>query len=70
MSTPQMGIFSLGDGSHSFIEFALRGSPPANDVVVAVASMHDQRKTTDAVNLVVGFRPELWRAAAPADAPA
>ena len=65
-----MGIFSLGDGSHSFIEFALRGSPPANDVVVAVASMHDQRKTTDAVNLVVGFRPELWRAAAPADAPA
>jgi len=70
MSTPQMGIFSLGDASHSFLEFNLRGSPAAKDVVAAVADMHNQRKTIEAVNLVVGLRPELWRTAAPTDAPA
>ena len=69
MNTPQMGIFSLGDASHSYMEFALRSGASAKDAVSAVADMHDPRKTTEGVNLVVGFRPELWRAVAPADAP-
>jgi porphyrinogen peroxidase len=69
MNTPQMGIFSLGDASHSFMEFALHAGVTARDAVAAVADMHDPRKTTEGVNLVVGFRPELWRAVAPADAP-
>lgn len=69
MNTPQMGIFSLGDASHSYIELALRSDAAAKDAVSAVADMHDPRKTTEGVNLVVGFRPELWRTVAPADAP-
>ncbi len=64
-----MGIFSLGDASHSFMEFALRSGAAAKDAVRAVAAMHDPRKTTEGVNLVVGFRPELWSAVAPDDAP-
>jgi putative iron-dependent peroxidase len=70
MSTPQVGIFSLGDASHSFMEFALLGDASAKDVVRVVADLHDPRKTIEGVNLVVGFRPELWRSVAPADAPA
>ena len=70
MNTPQVGIFSLGDASHSFTEFGLRSGAASKDAVRAVADMHDPRKTTESVNLVVGFRPELWRAVAPADAPA
>jgi porphyrinogen peroxidase len=69
MSTPQMGIFSLGDAAHSFMEFGLRERAPAHHVVSAIADMHGPRKTIEGVNLVVGFRPELWRIVAPADTP-
>jgi putative iron-dependent peroxidase len=37
--------------------------------VAAVASLREPRTTMGGVNLVAGFRPELWRAAAPVDAP-
>jgi len=70
MSTPQVGIFSLGDASHSFIEFALRDDAVATDAVSTVAGIHGPRQTIEGVNFVVGFRPELWRTVAPADAPA
>jgi putative iron-dependent peroxidase len=69
VTTPQIGIFSLGDASHSFMEFGLHAGVTAKDAVRAVADMHDPRKTVEGVNLVVGFRPELWRAAAPDGAP-
>ena len=69
MNSPQMGIFSLGDASHSFLEFALRGGATPQDAVRALAGLHDPRKTIEGVNLVVGFRPELWRAVAPSDSP-
>jgi putative iron-dependent peroxidase len=68
MSTPQMGIFSLGDSAHSYLELALRSDATATQVVSAVVDM-DPRKTVEGVNLVVGFRPELWRDVAPADTP-
>jgi putative iron-dependent peroxidase len=70
MSTPQTGIFSLGDASHSFMEFAVRSGTAATSVVSAVAQIHDPERTISGVNFVVGFRPELWRSAAPNDAPA
>jgi putative iron-dependent peroxidase len=70
MSTPQTGIFSLGDASHSFMEFTVRSGTAATSVVSAVAQIHDPERTISGVNLVVGFRPELWRSAAPDDAPA
>jgi porphyrinogen peroxidase len=69
LSTPQIGIFSLGDASHSYMELALQNGTAAKVAVRALADMHDPRKTIEGVNLVVGFRPELWRAAAPAEAP-
>lgn len=65
MTTPQMGIFSLGDTSHSYTEFVLRDGVGAGDAIRAVAAIHDPRKTTEGVNLVVGFRPEMWRALRP-----
>jgi putative iron-dependent peroxidase len=70
MSIAQMGIFALGDASHDFIEFALRDGVSPEAAVRAVAGMHNPRETIEGVNLVAGFRPELWRAAEPADAPA
>lgn len=69
MTMPQMGIFSLGDAAHSFMEFTLRSGEAATSIVSAVAEIHDPRRTIDGVNLVVGFRPELWRSVAPDDAP-
>lgn len=69
LSTPQIGIFSLGDASHSFLELGLRSGTAAKVAVDALAAMHDPRKTVEGVNLVAGFRPELWRAAVPAEAP-
>ena len=69
MSTPQVGIFSLGDASHSFLEFAMVAGAASKDAVSMIADMHGPRKTIEGVNFVVGFRPELWRAVAPADTP-
>jgi putative iron-dependent peroxidase len=69
MNTPQSGIFALGTASHAYLEFdAFAGQ--ARDLVAAIASLREPRTTMGGVNLVAGFRPELWRQAAPGDAPA
>ena len=39
-------------------------------LVAAISSLREPRTTMGGVNLVSGFRPELWRKAAPDDAPA
>ncbi|GAC1581561.1 MAG: hypothetical protein NVS3B7_16680 [Candidatus Elarobacter sp.] len=70
MITGQTGIFALGDAAHGFFEFALRPGVDAAALVGAVADLRPPHTTVGGVNLVVGFRPELWAAAAPADAPA
>ena len=70
MSVAQIGIFALGDASHSFLEFALRTTASPEAGVRSIADLRDSRKTAEGVNVVAGFRPELWRAVAPADAPA
>jgi len=68
VSTPQSGIFALGTASHAYLEFdAAPGRGP--DLVGAVASLREPRTTMGGVNLVAGFRPELWRMVAPNDAP-
>jgi porphyrinogen peroxidase len=64
-----MGIFALGDPSHSFMEFTLHRGVLASDAIRTVADLHDPRKTSEGVNLVVGFRPELWRSVLPKEAP-
>jgi porphyrinogen peroxidase len=66
---PQPGIFALGTASHAYLELdASQGVAPA-DLVRGVASLREPRTTMGGVNLVAGFRPELWREVAPADAP-
>jgi putative iron-dependent peroxidase len=70
MSAAQNGIFALGTASHAYLEFDLCSGATGSDLVDAIASLREPRTTMGGVNLVVGFRPELWRQVEPADAPA
>lgn len=69
MATPQTGIFALGTMSHAYLQFDLRPADAAADLVALVASLREPRTTIGGVNLVAGFRPELWAAVAPEAAP-
>jgi putative iron-dependent peroxidase len=69
MKTPQGGIFALGTASHSYLEFDAIDPAKGQALVRAIASLHEPRTTMGGVNLVVGFRPELWRQTVPEDAP-
>jgi porphyrinogen peroxidase len=69
MRTPQGGIFALGTSSHAYLEFDGSAEQEPRALVAAVASLREPRTTMGGVNLVAGFRPELWRAAASDDAP-
>jgi putative iron-dependent peroxidase len=70
MTTPQTGIFALGTASHAYLELDGVAARTGPEVVAAVASLREPRTTMGGVNLVAGFRPELWREAAAEDAPA
>jgi putative iron-dependent peroxidase len=70
MATPQTGIFALGDAAHIYLEFALTAGTGAEQLVRTVVAIHEPRTTVGGVNVVIGFRPELWRAVAPDDTPA
>ncbi len=69
MAIPQSGIFALGTSSHAYLEFDALASDAAPDLVGAVASLREPRTTMGGVNLVAGFRPELWRNRSPDDTP-
>jgi putative iron-dependent peroxidase len=69
MRYPQPGIFALGTASHAYLEFDTLDSRSPAELVQTIASMREPRTTMGGVNLVVGFRPELWREIAPDDAP-
>jgi len=67
--SPQTGIFALGTSSHTYLEFdVVAGVEPAA-AVARVASLREPRTTIGGVNVVAGFRPELWAGVAPDDAP-
>lgn len=68
MATPQTGIFALGDAAYTFLEFTRIGGSE-EDLVRAVVDIREPHTTVGGVNLIVGFRPELWRAVAADDAP-
>jgi putative iron-dependent peroxidase len=70
MSSPQSGIFALGTAAHAYLEFDVSGGRAGTELVPAIASLREPRTTMGGVNLVAGFRPELWRRVAPDDAPA
>src|SRR5262245_23057804 len=65
MAHPQTGIFALGTLSHAYVEFDLVDRAHAAGLVAEVADLDEPRTTMGGVNLVTGFRPELWRAVAP-----
>jgi putative iron-dependent peroxidase len=68
MNSPQAGIFALGTSSHAYLEFdSSEGRGP--ELVTLAASLREPRTTMGGVNLVAGFRPELWREVAPDDSP-
>jgi putative iron-dependent peroxidase len=69
MTSPQRGIFALGTASHAYLEFDVSSAAKGRDLVAAVSSLREPRTTMGGVNLVAGFRPELWREVAPDDAP-
>ncbi len=69
VADPQGGIFALGTASHAYLEFDAVDADSATAVVQAVASLREPRTTMGGVNLVAGFRPELWRQAVLGDSP-
>jgi putative iron-dependent peroxidase len=69
VSTPQGGIFALGTASHAYLEFDASAAHGGHALVAAISALREPRTTMGGVNLVAGFRPELWRAVAPDDAP-
>lgn len=70
MASPQTGIFALGTAAHAYLEFDLLASADGPAAVASVARLREPRTTIGGVNLVAGFRPELWAAVAPDAAPA
>jgi porphyrinogen peroxidase len=66
---PQAGIFALGTASHAYLEFDRVAGADAANLVHAIASLREPRTTMGGVNLVAGFRPELWGSVVPDDAP-
>jgi putative iron-dependent peroxidase len=67
MRHSQPGIFALGSSSHAYLEFDAVGA--GADLVSKIAGLREPRTTMGGVNLVVGFRPELWREVAPHETP-
>ena len=60
MNAPQTGIFALGTASHAYLELDLADRRDGKKLVDALTSLREPRTTMGGVNLVVGFRPELW----------
>jgi porphyrinogen peroxidase len=69
MNGPQGGIFALGTASHAYLELDAVTAGDGTALVATIASLREPRTTMGGVNLVAGFRPELWRDTAPDDAP-
>jgi putative iron-dependent peroxidase len=68
VNSPQGGIFALGTASHAYLEFDLVAGQDGRALVTRISSLREPRTTMGGVNLVAGFRPELWRSALPDDA--
>lgn len=70
MSHAQVGLFALGTAAHAYLEFDRTALAGADHVVSAAAALATAHDSTTGVNLVIGFRPELWSAARPGALPA
>jgi len=63
-------MFALGTASHAYLEFDLREGKDGRALLTAMANLREPRTTIGGVNLVSGFRPELWRDRVPDGTPA
>lgn len=71
MPTPQPGVFAQGTPNHRHLEFDLIADLDAAALSAAFRDLADLFARPGAVNLVIGFGPELWgRVAEPAEVPA
>jgi putative iron-dependent peroxidase len=70
MNSPQSGIFALGTSSHAYLEFDVLNPKDGPALVKAISSLREPRTTIGGINLVVGFRPELWSKVFPQATPA
>jgi putative iron-dependent peroxidase len=69
VAVPQSGIFAVGTPAHSYLEFDLRHEAEPADLVRAVVGLKAPHTSMGGVNLVTGFRPELWDMVAPGQMP-
>lgn len=69
LRTPQPGVLALGTTDHAYLELDLRGATP-EALMAAVGALNADRGATAGTNVVVGFRPDLWRTIAPQACPA
>lgn len=67
--SPQTGIFAMGTGSQIYLELDRMPGTRRAQLVRAIAGLREPRTTMAGVNLVVGFRPELWRQLRPRGIP-
>ena len=68
---PQPGILALGTDAQAYLELDLVAPRPDPDAVLtAVSEIAGGLVTGQGCNVVVGFRPELWRTIAPEACPA
>ena len=70
MIVGQSGIFALGDAAHGFFEFTLKDGADPKRLATALADLRVPHTTVGGVNMVVGYRPGLWRAIEPDGIPA
>ena len=70
MALPQTGIFALGTSAHCYLEFDLAAGADPGRAAAVVAGLSEPRTTMGGVNLVLGYRPELWAGLLPEHAPA
>jgi porphyrinogen peroxidase len=69
MPTPQSGIFAVGTAAHVYLEFDIRPKVEPRRLVESLASLREPGTTMAGINLVTGFRPELWRSLMPTELP-
>ena len=68
MAYPQVGIFALGENAQAHFELDLRSAGSAKELAGAILELAHPHATVSGVNLVVGFRPSLWRQICPSHA--
>jgi putative iron-dependent peroxidase len=57
---PQSGIFALGAPAHVYLEFDRTDAATAESLIGAAVAATDALASVRALNVVIGFRPELW----------